>query len=340
MAKIDLSIENLRTKKASEKRAWGKFIRLFLLIVFLFFVGNLFVQIPPLIKKIQRPFETYGKGFANSKKLDLSSRASLLLLNYDREGRLEQAWVATYEASGKQISFVIIPTEIPITTKLDRKLSLRELIQEDFDRAFWEVATLVGSPLEGYVAFSDSSRFSQESILSARKSVLSLGFFLTLSAQKSWLDGHLKTNLTLGDLFNVFRSFKAVSTEALNFVDLGESVTGSSFDNEKLTNQTKPIFIDSEVADEAASVKIINGSQVPGAGALFKRLVTNLGGRVVGVDSQKSSATIIKVSTDKKKLATKISRFLDTKVEREKGEPTADVVIILGADLVKKLDLN
>jgi len=110
--------------------------------------------------------------------------------------------------------------------------------------------------------------------------------------------------------------------------------------DEKLTNQTKPIFIDSAVADEAASVKIINGSQVPGAGALFKRLVTNLGGRVVGVDSQKSSATIIKVSTDKKKLATKISRFLDTKVEREKGEPAADVVIILGADLVKKLDLN
>jgi len=322
------------------RRLQTKSWKWFFLIVFLFFVGNLFVQVPALVASAQKPFPALEAPFASSQRLDLKSRSSLLLARTDEKGALLELNVVTYDPDGKRITFISIPPQVSLNLPSEKD-SLANIYPLSFDKVFWQSANLVGTTLDGYLVFQEGGSVGLDSVLALRKELFSLGFFLDFFKLRGWLNEHLQTNLSVDQLLSASRTLKGTNPENIVFIDLADTAGRDGFDQERMQSKLKSVFIDSEIASEALSVQINNGSGVVGLGSSFKQVVTNLGGRVVAVETGSEEKTRVIVHSQEKGLLTKkIAAFLGTEIELADGQGAGDIVVILGKDLPVRLRLD
>lgn len=329
------SKQNPTQRKNGGKKYW----RLFLVILAAFFLINIFLRLPHWLVSVERPFAAEPASFANSQKLNLKNRSSLLLVRQN-SNQVREVTIVSFDPVGKQIAFISVPTGATFSAGVSGKTTFAQLLRANFDQGYWQLATLIGTPLQGYLVFKDSPDFSQENLTAARKDLFSLSFFASILERKSWLDDHLVTNLTVGEMIAAARSWKGVNSENTSFVDLDKSVGPDGFDPEALADETKFLFVDSQIADETASVKITNGTGVFGFGSDFKQLISNSGARVLSVDTSDSGKTRVIVHGDKKILASTVAKFLNVSVEKGSSGEEEDVEIILGKDLAAKLGFN
>jgi hypothetical protein len=325
--------------KNSPRSLRAKFWKWFFLIVLIFFIGNLFVQVPRLIGALRNPFPAAPASFANVARLDLERRSGLLLLNVDNDNRLIAAQVATYDPYGKNLAFVQIPTTVSLNLPSEKD-NLASLYQSSLDQVFWQTSNLLGTSLEGYLIFRDAAPLDSEQIMKTRGELFSLHFFASAFALRSWLNEHLQTKLTTGQLLSLARVLKGTNPEKISFVDLGETALREGFDQERLQSRLKSAFVDSEIADEALSVQIKNASGVVGLGNSFKQIVTNLGGRVISVETLSDDKTRVVLYSEQTLLAQKMAAFLNVELARGEGEGEGDIVVVLGKDLKERLKLD
>lgn len=274
----------------------------------------------------------------NSKSADFSKRVSFLLLSKDGDS-VKQVFIASYDPQGKQINFLSLPIEVPIVVRLGEEFSLKQLCERNFEQCFWESAVLSGTTLEGYLSFAQGT-IDKDSVLETRKKLFSPSFFLNLFSTKSWLDENLKTNLSSKKLYDLAAKLKGTTTDNIYFLDLNDTLVEDKLDEEKLSSQTKDLFLDSSIANEASSVKIVNGTNVSGLGSNFKRIVDNLGGRVLSVTSAKSEKTQVRLHSDKKELAERLAAFLNVELARSSEGFEADIEVVLGSDLLENIGLR
>ncbi len=330
-----------KSEAKKEKRLLSrKFWRWFFLIVVLFFLANLFIQIPRVFSTVRKPFTMLDASFANLERVDFSGRTNLLVVSTDKKNELIQVNVVTYEPQAKQIMFIDLPVQASVNlTSEKRTLSL--LYQENFDRFFWHTSALLGVNLDGYLIVSEGASVNPQTIIDLRRDLFSVPFFWKIFEVRSWLNNHLVTNLTAAQVFQSARILKSTNPEKIVFLDLNETVDKLGFNQESLDQFLKSTFINSQVASEAVSVKIVNGSQVAGLGSSLKRVVSNLGSLVSAVDSGRAERTRIVAYSKKEPLAAKkMALFLGKKVEFEEKEGESSVLIILGEDFARELALD
>jgi len=144
-------------------------------------------------------------------------------------------------------------------------------------------------------------------------------------------------NISLRDLYFIY-SF-AGKLESKDKRELAIS----SFD--LLDRELRDIFIDSEIGSLGESITVINTTNVNGMGKKFARIVGNLGGRVVDVDSTSEQLTesfiIYKEKSDSllylsEKLGIKKSLSMDEVGLKYPQIIKSDLLIVLGIDKVEK----
>ncbi|MDP2671254.1 MAG: LytR C-terminal domain-containing protein [bacterium] len=310
--------------------------RVFLFIILIFFLANLVLQVLRLVGAIQKPFPSLAGAFASEKRLDLKQKSNLLLLRYSAEKTLQESWVLSYENSSRQLHFFKLPHQASLANE---EKSLSEVFSASFDQNFWLSANLIGAPLDGYLAFRDLEAFSKEAFLESRRELFSLSFFFNFFGQKAWLDQHLATNLSSSQLIGVARIFKAVSLDKIDFTDLSGFAEKGVVEAEKIDREIGSLLIDPDIAEENSLVKIVNGSGVAGLGSNLKRIVTNLGGRSLTVESGNEKMTKVLAVDEDSKLARRIAGFLGVGVSKTNQTSEAEVEIFLGSDLAERLSL-
>lgn len=92
------------------------------------------------------------------------------------------------------------------------------------------------------------------------------------------------TNLTLVDLFRLSISAYALSPSAIKEASLTPPF--NDYETDKLVSS---LFKDSEIAREAVSIQVVNGTDITGFGNRLARLLSNNGGTVIAVSTAAES---------------------------------------------------
>lgn len=97
------------------------------------------------------------------------------------------------------------------------------------------------------------------------------------------------------------------------------------------------ILKDPDIINEAISIEVVNATSVDGLAGEVALLIKNTGGNVVSVTSQNSEGTS-SISTNSDSITVeRFSHLLQIPVLRSRGSATADIVIVLGEDFVRKI---
>lgn len=146
--------------------------------------------------------------------------------------------------------------------------------------------------------------------------------------------GKIETTLTPIDILRLWLFAKGVSSSAITFQEISLTVTQASIDR-----ISSSLFLDYALSQENVSMQIINGTGVSGLGNRLARLITNMGGNVVSVETADSLIKQSKITYNTKKTYTleKLVRFLgfQSSLLEEKG--IADIVLTIGEDGVLTL---
>lgn len=147
----------------------------------------------------------------------------------------------------------------------------------------------------------------------------------------------LRTNLTILDVTRLWWDARTISEHSkkdINFIENPDLSLDTQLDN-----YTQKLFTDESVASERESISVINGTEIPGFGSRFSRLITNMGGNVVSVSTSDSKTEHSSISYYGKKSYTlsKIEKTLGIKGVLSKNLASANIVVTLGEDRGKTI---
>lgn len=229
--------------------------------------------------------------------------------------------------------------------------SIYQLGEEDggagVDLLRLSLSQLVGLPIDGVIINTHSSQKAEEVISSLRKNQFA---FFTLGS-------HLKSNISSWELITLGRFAGSVRQDKVITLDLGKSSITESrllpdstrvlgIDNIQLDSFIRSNLADTALADENASIAILNATNHPGLAQSASRLMTNLGATVVftgNTESLQSKSAVIETSGEeykfditKKRLeemfAPRCSKEKCTSNDPKSLNSRAQIVIILGED--------
>jgi len=174
-------------------------------------------------------------------------------------------------------------------------------------------------PIDGFVLENSTEDFSSENIADLTKS------FVTRYR-------NLSTNLTFVDMvrlwwFSKFISFHDITTAT--FVADPQVSLDLAADN--ISSQ---LFGDDAIIKDKESISIRNASDLVGFGNRLARLISNIGGNVVSVETADSEAekTQIVYSGSKSFTVKKLEKLLSVSAQQTKVNSIADITITLGKD--------
>src|SRR5581483_7842937 len=174
-------------------------------------------------------------------------------------------------------------------------------------------------PIDGFVLENSTEDFRSENIADLTKS------FVTRYR-------NLSTNLTFVDMvrlwwFSKFISFHDITTAT--FVADPQVSLDLAADN--ISSQ---LFGDDAIIKDKESISIRNASDLVGFGNRLARLISNIGGNVVSVETADSEAekTQIVYSGSKSFTVKKLEKLLSVSAQQTKVNSIADITITLGKD--------
>lgn len=146
--------------------------------------------------------------------------------------------------------------------------------------------------------------------------------------------GKTETTLTPIDIFRLWLFAKGVPSSSFVFQEVSSALVQASTDR-----ISSLLFLDYTLSQENVSVQIINGTGVSGLGNRLARLISNMGGNVVSVETADNPIKQSKIAYQKKKTYTmeRLVRVLgfQSSLLEEKG--IADIVLILGGDSIPRV---
>lgn len=168
-------------------------------------------------------------------------------------------------------------------------------------------------PVDEYV--KTDSEFSPKSKL----------IFLKMLFSKRSLD----SSLNILDLFKL--SIYSFGVDNSNFSY--EEVKSDDFNN--LSSISSKEFTDDTISTDKVSIQVTNATELGGFGNKIARMITNLGGNVVLVNSSKEpqEKSVIYYKKDSYTVK-KISSILNIGTEKKDSGSISDVVIVLGRDKI------
>ncbi len=93
-------------------------------------------------------------------------------------------------------------------------------------------------------------------------------------------------------------------------------------------------FESQKIRKDGLSIKILNATQVQGAGNTFSRFLTSLGGKVIGIGNQKEEVERCNIKTGETNVKAAIVLYLKNKFNCEvtttQENLDADIIVIVG----------
>lgn len=158
--------------------------------------------------------------------------------------------------------------------------------------------------------------------------------------------GRLETNLSPFEILRLFLLTRNIRENKTDFIDLGENGCLSDFilaDGTKVLKGeescldflVKENLFEEEIRRENLSIKIVNTTDVAGLGAKGARIIENIGGRVLRVETGKEDRDKTEILAEKKlrgsQTVKRLTKVLEAKVVEGRVEDF-DLVIFLGKD--------
>lgn len=144
----------------------------------------------------------------------------------------------------------------------------------------------------------------------------------------------LETNFTLIDLLRLFNSTRGIADNLVTTkVIEGKE---NSFELDRVVSR---LVSDDLVEKDNQTIKIINGTDIAGLGNRLARLLTNMGGDVIMVETSDLPVKKSVISyVDRKTYTVKrIQEILDYEVSKAEAGTVADVTITIGEDKIGSL---
>lgn len=139
-----------------------------------------------------------------------------------------------------------------------------------------------------------------------------------------------KKNITAYDIFQLWLYSTKIPSSTINAREIGKNVSASDIDK-----NIALLFPDERIAGENLSLQIINAAGVTGLGARLERVLTNMGGNIVSIQTApetSAASTISYFDQEDSYSLTKIKKLLQFKLEKLTEQGIADIVITIGED--------
>lgn len=168
-------------------------------------------------------------------------------------------------------------------------------------------------PVDSYVVLGDDQRILDVS----PKSEFSKFLF----------NRNIKSHLTIADLIRLSIFSGGVNSEKIQEEDVNAG------DESKINDIVSNFFKDPTISNEKVSIQITNSTETAGLGNKLAKMISDLGGSVVLVNSssEKSQKSKI-VAQEKSETVNRLSKILGIPYEKGKASALSDVIIILGED--------
>ena len=140
---------------------------------------------------------------------------------------------------------------------------------------------------------------------------------------------NVKTNLTIIDILRLVLVSKTTPLNNIAIYNISSSLGG-----QKVDKIVEKIFKDEEIEKENQTVEIINTTEVLGLGGRLARFITNMGGNVIQVSTEKNLEKNSYVLYTGRKTYTvkRLSEALGFKLVQMDKKFIADIRIVLGED--------
>lgn len=144
-----------------------------------------------------------------------------------------------------------------------------------------------------------------------------------------------KTSLTIVDFIRLFLYANSVPTNSLYSKQISLKSNFSLIKNSGIYS----FFIDPKIAEEKASIEIINGTNVFGLGNKLASFISNTGGNVIMVSNADREEVNSKIIYFEKESYTvkKLARILNLKKEKAKNKKFGEITIVIGKDSLNDL---
>lgn len=145
--------------------------------------------------------------------------------------------------------------------------------------------------------------------------------------------GSIKTNLTIIDLIRLYLFAKSVPAPNFTYREISFPLG-----DEKGDKILSYLFTDYTLSKEAASIQIVNGTNVAGLGNKLARLISNMGGNVISVStSEKAIKTSEILYLDSSYTVERLGKVLSMKKRQMEKPMLFDILIYIGEDFQKSL---
>ncbi len=139
-----------------------------------------------------------------------------------------------------------------------------------------------------------------------------------------------KKNITAYDMFQIWLYSTKIPSSTINIREIGKNVSRSDIDK-----NIALLFPDEKIASENLSLQIINAAGVTGLGARLERVLTNMGGNIVSIQTAPETSAVSKISyydQEDSYTLNKIAKLLQFKLEKLPKQGIANIVITVGED--------
>lgn len=159
---------------------------------------------------------------------------------------------------------------------------------------------------------------------------------------------------SLGEIFTAFSPTKKGKLIGMNVFDLlrvyffqlgiaaqdREEITGAFVDGRLSLSEDElySMLSDADIVAEAKSIEIVNATERDGLASGVSGILLPLGVNIISLVSEDTVTTSSIKVTEDSKTAKRISHLLEVPVEKEKTLGSADIVIVLGEDFLKRVE--
>lgn len=150
---------------------------------------------------------------------------------------------------------------------------------------------------------------------------------------KSALFQNTAINLTSIDLIRLFLFTRSLKPALIHETNISQDVSDLNTKDSIVT-----AFSDPTIAEEGTSIEIVNATDVSGLGSRLASLVSNIGGNVILVRSEKPAEdSKIFFSGDKSYTVERLSKYLKINSKKSERIGVADITIVIGNESLKDL---
>lgn len=300
---------------------------------------NIGIRLPSLYSKITKPFKNIQSDFYNNNSINIQKRTNILLITV-RDNKLQEIGLASFEPGKNKVVVLTLDPKTRVNGK-NGTLGMSDLIKfrgdsiVGIDQLSAALIETVFYYPDGYIILTESSNWLDSDSLNlvVDKSSFSPSFFLDLADNKSYLDQHLQTNLTVGQIYQLASVTKKIKPQRFEIVEAKKFQTGTGFlDTSAFNNVVGVKLNDSEIVEGNYAVEIVNASGVEGLGSIMKTVISNLGANVVQVSSadQRQEKSQVFTTESGNYLAKRLEGIVKGEISSEKLLGSVDVRIVIG----------